>query len=107
MGAGSSIGTPPARAVSAPPCRCSARPVPPPRAPWVFSEVAGDLIDVVGWAPTWDETIKRGEGDRFWVAYLAEDRVIQLAVVNGAIPVEDARAFVERQPSRGELPELE
>jgi 3-phenylpropionate/trans-cinnamate dioxygenase ferredoxin reductase subunit len=83
------------------------KPLPPPRAPWVFSEVAGDLIDVVGWAPTWDETIKRGEGERFWVAYLAEDRVIQLAVVNGAVPVEDARAFVERQPSRGQLHELE
>ena len=41
------------------------KPLPPPRAPWVFSEVAGDLIDVVGWAPTWEETIKRGKGDRF------------------------------------------
>ncbi len=83
------------------------KPLAPPRAPWVFSEVAGDLIDVVGWAPTWEETIKRGEGDRFWVAYLVEDRVVQLAVVNGAIPVEDARAFVERQPRRRELLELE
>ena len=82
------------------------KPLPPSRAPWVFSEVAGDLIDVVGWAPTWDETIKRGEDDRFWVAYLAEDRVIQLAIVNGATSVEDARRFVERQPGRGELPEL-
>jgi len=83
------------------------KPLTSPRAPWVFSEVAGDLIDVVGWAPTWDETMKGGEGDRFWVAYLAEDRVIQLAVVNGATPVEEARRFVERQPIRGDLPELE
>ena len=33
------------------------KPLPPPRAPWVFSEVAGELLDVVGWAPTWDETV--------------------------------------------------
>jgi NADPH-dependent 2,4-dienoyl-CoA reductase/sulfur reductase-like enzyme len=81
------------------------KPVPPPRAPWVFSEAAGELIDVVGWAPRWDETITPGEGKRFSVAFVANDRVIQLAVVNGAIPVEQARAFVERQPSRGELRE--
>ncbi len=82
------------------------QPLPPPRAPWVFSEVAGDLIDVVGWAPTWDETVSLGIDDRFAVAYVAEGRVIQLAIVNGAIPVEEARAFVERRPPAGELDRL-
>ena len=82
------------------------KPLPPPRAPWVFSEVAGELLDVVGWAPIWDETITLGNGDRFGVAYLAERRVIQLAIVNGALPVEEARAFIERRPPVGELDRL-
>src|SRR5207249_9332897 len=29
-------------------------PPPPPRAPWVYSEFAEQLIDVVGWAPNFD-----------------------------------------------------
>jgi 3-phenylpropionate/trans-cinnamate dioxygenase ferredoxin reductase component len=81
------------------------RPVPAARAPWVFSEVAGHLIDVVGWAPSWDEATVIGDenADRFAVAYLIDGRVAQLAVVNSALPVEDARAFVERAPSAREL----
>ena len=35
--------------------------VPAQRAPWVFSEVAGELLDVVGWSPAWDETIVLGD----------------------------------------------
>ena len=35
--------------------------VPAQRAPWVFSEVAGELLDVVGWSPAWDETVVLGE----------------------------------------------
>jgi 3-phenylpropionate/trans-cinnamate dioxygenase ferredoxin reductase subunit len=83
--------------------------VPEQRAPWVFSEVAGELLDVVGWSPAWDETIVLGDpgSTRFAVAYVADDEVRQLAVVNGAIPVEFARAFVERNPSAAELPELD
>ena len=82
------------------------RPLAPPQAPWVFSEVANELIDIVGWAPRWDETVTLGSGDRFAIAYLAQDRVIQLAVVNGAIPVEEARTLVEQRPPRGSLDEL-
>ena len=84
------------------------RSVPPPPAPWVFSEVAGELIDVVGWAPQWEETIVIGDmrGSRFALAYVADDRVIQLAVVNGAVPVEEARAFVEPHPSVSGLEQL-
>jgi 3-phenylpropionate/trans-cinnamate dioxygenase ferredoxin reductase subunit len=83
--------------------------VPAQRAPWVFSEVAGELIDVVGWSPAWDETIVLGDpaSKGFAVAYVADGEVRQLAVVNGAIPVEEARAFVERHPSAGELRELD
>ena len=69
---------------------------PPQRAPWVFSEFAGQQIDVVGWAPTFDETISL-HGGRL-VAYLREGLVAQLAVLNGAVPVEAARALVEETP---------
>ena len=84
------------------------QPAPAARAPWVFSEVAGHLVDVVGWAPSWDETTVIGDesADRFAVAYLIDGRVAQLAVVNGALPVEEARAFVERAPSASELAAL-
>ena len=79
------------------------------RAPWVFSEVAGELLDVVGWSPTWDETIVLGDpaSGGFAVAYLTDGEVRQLAVVNGAIPVEQARAFVERHPPRDDLRALD
>jgi 3-phenylpropionate/trans-cinnamate dioxygenase ferredoxin reductase subunit len=83
--------------------------VPAQRAPWVFSEVAGELLDVVGWSPTWDETIVLGDPDSggFAVAYLTGGKVRQLAVVNGAILVEEARAFVERRASAADLRELD
>jgi len=63
---------------------------------------------VVGWSPTWDETIVVGDSaaSGFAVAYVADGEVRQLAVVNGAIPVEEARAFVERRPASGELRQL-
>jgi len=69
---------------------------PPPRAPWVYSEFAGQLVDIVGWAPTFDETLLL-HGGRL-VAYLRDGAVVQLAVVNGVVPVEAARALVERRP---------
>jgi 3-phenylpropionate/trans-cinnamate dioxygenase ferredoxin reductase component len=80
-----------------------------PRPPWVFSEVTGELLDVVGWSPKWDETVVLGDqaSHRFAVAYVADGEVRQLAVVNGAIPVEEARAFVERHPPRGDLRRLD
>jgi NADPH-dependent 2,4-dienoyl-CoA reductase/sulfur reductase-like enzyme len=74
---------------------------PAPRAPWVFSEFAGQQLDVVGWAPTFDETVLLRDGRL--VAYLREDAVAQLAVVNGVVPVEAARAFVEGNPSPAAL----
>jgi len=85
------------------------RPLPAPRAPWVFTEVAGDQLDVVGWAPEWDETVTLGETNahRCAIAVVASGQVRQVAVVNGAIPVESARAFVERAPGSAELAELD
>lgn len=83
-------------------------PLPPPRAPWVFSEFAGQLLDVVGFAPTWDETRVLGDpsADHFVVAYLHDGVVAQLAVTNSAVPTEQARAFVEGRPSSAALRDL-
>jgi NADPH-dependent 2,4-dienoyl-CoA reductase/sulfur reductase-like enzyme len=70
---------------------------PAARAPWVFSEFAGQQLDVVGWAPAADELVV--EQDGHLVAYLRDGVVAQLAVINAAVSVEAARSFVEaRQP---------
>jgi 3-phenylpropionate/trans-cinnamate dioxygenase ferredoxin reductase subunit len=74
----------------------------PRRAPWVFSEFAGAKLDVVGWAPTWDEIVVRGGLN----AYVLSGRVMQLAILDGAVPVDAARAFVEREPLVSALPQL-
>jgi NADPH-dependent 2,4-dienoyl-CoA reductase/sulfur reductase-like enzyme len=72
------------------------------RAPWVFAEFAGAKLDVVGWAAAWDEIVVR-EG---LYAYVVGGRVTQLAILDGAVPVEAARAFVERRPQISALGEL-
>lgn len=72
------------------------QPVAPPRAPWVFSEVGGHVLDVVGLATDWDETRRIGDADRFAIVHLARGRVVQVAIVDGALPVEETRALVER-----------
>jgi NADPH-dependent 2,4-dienoyl-CoA reductase/sulfur reductase-like enzyme len=70
-------------------------------APWVYSEFAGHLLDVVGHAPGGAETAPVGDGRG--VAYLAGGRVTQLAIFDSALPVEAARALVARRPRVGEL----
>lgn len=83
-------------------------PVPARRAPWVYTEFAGQLVDHVGWAPSWDEerVLPGGDDDRFGLAFIGDGRVTAVASVNGAVPVEDARPFVERQPPADQLWEL-
>ena len=86
----------------------------PPRAPWVYTEFAGQLIDVVGWLPPSASTQARDDerllGDpasgRFAVATLVEGRVAQVAVVNGYVAVEAARALVEAGSAEASLGEL-
>jgi 3-phenylpropionate/trans-cinnamate dioxygenase ferredoxin reductase component len=60
--------------------------------PWTFSEVAGAAIDVVGSPARWD-----GEtwvlADRL-VAFVDEGRVVQLASVDSALPVDEMRRLV-------------
>jgi 3-phenylpropionate/trans-cinnamate dioxygenase ferredoxin reductase subunit len=73
--------------------------VPPSPAPWVYSEFAHQLLDVVGWAPDWDATRVIGDPDargtdgkaHFAIAYLRRGMATQLAIVNGALPVAVAR----------------
>lgn len=83
-------------------------PVAPRRAPWIYSEFAGQLVDHVGWAPEWDEErLLPGATERaFAVAFLRDGRVLAVASVNGAVPVDRARSFVERRPPASELSEL-
>jgi NADPH-dependent 2,4-dienoyl-CoA reductase/sulfur reductase-like enzyme len=73
------------------------------RAPWVFSEVAGATLDVVGSAPQWDEIVIRNGVH----AYIVDGLVAQLAVINGSVPIERARAFVERLPALDALDALD
>jgi 3-phenylpropionate/trans-cinnamate dioxygenase ferredoxin reductase subunit len=76
-------------------------PVPARRASWVFSEVAGAAIDVVGDARAWDEARWLAAGAV--LAYLEGERVVQVAIIGSAIPVEDARGAVERGAPVGDL----
>ncbi|MBA2632441.1 MAG: FAD-dependent oxidoreductase [Chloroflexi bacterium] len=72
----------------------SGLPVPPPPAPWVFSEIGGASLDVVGTAEGWDEE-RWLDRDRTLLAYLRGDRVVGLAAIGGAIAPTEARRLVE------------
>lgn len=76
-------------------------PAPDARSPWVFSEFAGRSLDVVGWAPSWDESLPLLDGGL--LAYLVGGRVAQLAIIGSAVSVEEARALVRRLPTLDEL----
>jgi NADPH-dependent 2,4-dienoyl-CoA reductase/sulfur reductase-like enzyme len=76
-------------------------PVPSLLAPWLFSEVAGVPIDVVGNAAEWDEE-RWMEGGSV-LAYLDGERVVQLALVGSVVDPALARAVLERGATIGEL----
>lgn len=80
-------------------------PLPPPRAPWVFSEFAGQQLDVVGLPGPDDEAHVVGDlsADAFAVAFLSDGRVSALGIVNAAIDVEEARRLVERRAALREV----
>jgi NADPH-dependent 2,4-dienoyl-CoA reductase/sulfur reductase-like enzyme len=78
-------------------------PVPSLPAPWVFSEVAGVSIDVLGNAARWDE--ERWMRNGSVLAYLDRKRVVQLAVIGSAVDPALARALVERGATFDELRE--
>lgn len=69
-------------------------PISVPRAPWLFSEVAGASLDVFGSARNWDEA--RWVRPASVLAYVSEGRIVQIAAIGGVIPAEVARAMVGR-----------
>jgi NADPH-dependent 2,4-dienoyl-CoA reductase/sulfur reductase-like enzyme len=78
------------------------QPVPPRRAPWLFSEVAGIMLDVIGLAAARDEIVAMPGV----FASVADGRVVQLAIIDGAFPVEEARRLVEAGASPQQLATL-
>jgi hypothetical protein len=72
---------------------------PPRRAPWFFSEVAGITLDVLGQAVRWDEVVALPG----LFVYVSDGRAEQLAIIDGAIPVEEARTLIEQRPSLDDL----
>ena len=80
-------------------------PVPPVRAPWVFTEVTGVTVDVVGVAGEVDDEIVFGvpSDDRFGTALLAAGRPVQVASVGGWADVDVLRSLLERGGTLNEL----
>jgi 3-phenylpropionate/trans-cinnamate dioxygenase ferredoxin reductase subunit len=72
------------------------RPVPPPPAPWVFSEIGGSMLDVFGATDEWEEEAWL-DRERTVLAYLRGGRVVGLAAIGGAIPPDAARKLVADQ----------
>lgn len=60
--------------------------------PWVFTEVAGTAVDVVGDATAWDD--ERWLVDRAVLAMHDGGRVVQMAAVASALPAERMREII-------------
>lgn len=75
--------------------------VPPPPPPWVFSEIAGAMLDVIGAVTGWDEErwLKPGRV----LAYLDAGRVVGLASIDGALPAEAGRRLLAAGASMDEV----
>ena len=67
------------------------QPVPAARAPWIFSEVAGVTVDVIGAAASGDDAVVWGGVH----AHVSGGRVVQVTIIDGAVEVETARRLVE------------
>lgn len=66
--------------------------IPPAPPAWVFSEIAGSMVDVIGAVDGWDE--ERWISPGRLLAYLAAERVVGLASIEGALPAEAARQLL-------------
>jgi len=75
-------------------------PVPARRPSWVFTEVAGVGLDLVGDADGWTEELWIGAG---LLAYLDGARLVQLAVIGSALDATVARELVGRRATLDEL----
>lgn len=83
-------------------------PVPVVRAPWVFSEVAGVAVDIVGVASTFDDEVAFGDasGDRFGSVLLSGGLPRQIASVGGWADVDALRSLLERDGTLDELRQI-
>lgn len=77
-------------------------PSPPPPAPWVFSEIGGATIDVIGATVGWDEEAWLDDG-RSLLAYIGGGRVIGIAAIDGALPPDVARRLVMAGATPGDV----
>jgi NADPH-dependent 2,4-dienoyl-CoA reductase/sulfur reductase-like enzyme len=69
-------------------------PIPPIPAPWVFSEIGGRSLDLIGAFDSWEEE-RWLDPDRSVLAYLRSGRVVGLATVDGALAPTVARRLVD------------
>jgi NADPH-dependent 2,4-dienoyl-CoA reductase/sulfur reductase-like enzyme len=60
---------------------------------WVFSEIGGLALDVIGMPPTWDEERWLDTGHTV-LAYLDGERVVGVASIGGAVAAADARRWI-------------
>jgi len=74
-------------------------PVPPPA--WVFSEIAGEALDVIGSIEGW-ETDAWVAPDRL-LAYMRGGRVVGLASIGGTLAAERARALIANGASLSQV----
>lgn len=77
------------------------RPMPQPRAGWIFTEVAGVTVDVFGDADEGDD--ERWIVDGAVIARTREHRLLQLIVIGSPIPAETARALVDEGVSEADV----
>ncbi|MEP7082831.1 MAG: FAD-dependent oxidoreductase [Chloroflexota bacterium] len=77
------------------------RPVAPPRASWIFTEVAGVVVDAFGEAEMGDD--ERWILDGGAIARMRDHRLVQLIVIGSATPAEAARNLVERGASEADV----
>ena len=77
------------------------RPVPPLRAPWIFTEVGGVAVDAFGEARAGVQ--ERWIVDGGAIARMRDHRLVQLIVIGSAIAAEEARNLVEQGASEADL----
>lgn len=80
-----------------------AKEVPPPRPSWIFTEVAGTALDVIGDAKEGDE--ERWLGDGAVLASTAAGRLVRVAIIGSALDPGRARDLVGRGASPDALTE--
>ncbi|MDQ3689102.1 MAG: NAD(P)/FAD-dependent oxidoreductase, partial [Chloroflexota bacterium] len=76
-------------------------PVSPPPPPWVFSEIGGATLDLIGVLDAWEA--QRWLIESRLLAYLAADRVVGLASMDGLLAPETARDLVAAAASVPEV----